>query len=33
MAQWDRRHLCSARTQVRSPAQHIELKDPVLLQL
>ena len=33
MAQWGRWCLCSARTQVQSPAQHSELKDLALLQL
>ena len=30
MMQWDQQCLCSAGTQVRSPAQHSGLKDPVL---
>ena len=33
VVQWDGQHLCSARTQVPSPARHSGLKDPVLLQL
>ena len=33
MAQRDHWCLCSARTQVQSPNQHGELKDPMLLQL
>ena len=33
VTQRDQQHLCSARTQVQSLAQHSGLKDPVLLQL